>query len=316
MRQEEIRLEREGGAVLVGTLTLPESVDGACPVVIATHGSGFGLRSFALYEHLKDLLVANNIAALVFDRRGEGDSTGDLSSTSLELLADDARSWLERLRLHPAIDAGRIGLWGISQGGWIAPQAAADDGAAACVIALSPSGVSPAEQMIHAAVTQVIAAGYGPEVVETVRDTRQRIDEFYRGRNSFKDARAAYEAARSEPWFEPAYLAEPIEESSRWQLMMDYDVRPALARLTAPALVIFGDRDVWVPVQKGIDIWQAALPRSTPREIVTLPGMYHYPTRLPDPDEPGEQGPIARDYEDTVTRWLRQVFGMSERPAV
>ncbi len=73
-------------------------------------------------------------------------------------------------------------MWEVSQGGWIAPLAAATNPAIAFLIAVSPSGVSPSAQMTYAAVTQLREAGYPESVIEQVMAIRRQIDECCRGR--------------------------------------------------------------------------------------------------------------------------------------
>ena len=47
------------------------------------------------------------------------------------------------------IDPKQIGVWGISQGGWLGPLAATMSHHIRFVVAVSSSGVSPAAQMFH-----------------------------------------------------------------------------------------------------------------------------------------------------------------------
>ena len=50
-----------------------------------------------------------------------------VSEKNISLLADDAVSALEALASHPSLKGVPLGLTGISQAGWIAPLAAADE---------------------------------------------------------------------------------------------------------------------------------------------------------------------------------------------
>src|SRR5215213_11382155 len=90
--------------------------------LVALHGAGMGTRDYFLYEHLHELLPPAGIGVVTFDRRGEGESTGDASRGRFDVQARDALAVLE------AVDAERAGLWGVSQGGWIGPIAAAQSG--------------------------------------------------------------------------------------------------------------------------------------------------------------------------------------------
>ena len=112
--------------------------------MIALHGAGHGTRDFLLYEHLHDLLPPAGIGVVTFDRRGEGDSTGDSSRGRFGLQVDDA------LAVRDAIDVERVGLWGFSQGGWIAPLAASRSERVAFVVGVASTGVTPSAQMMYA----------------------------------------------------------------------------------------------------------------------------------------------------------------------
>src|SRR5215831_8974461 len=47
--------------------------------LVALHGAGAGTRDYFLYRNLHELLPSAGIGVLTFDRRGEGESTGDVS---------------------------------------------------------------------------------------------------------------------------------------------------------------------------------------------------------------------------------------------
>ncbi len=105
-----------------GTLTKPRG-KGPFPVVVFVHGSGPWARGapYALGEYL----AANGIASWSYDKRGVGKSGGvythDVDSAQFELLAADAIAGVRMLAKRPDIDTNRIGIWGISQAGWIIP---------------------------------------------------------------------------------------------------------------------------------------------------------------------------------------------------
>ena len=55
---------------------------------------------------------------LIYDKRGVGESTGDWRTATFSDLAEDALGAVELLKEHQQIDPSRIGLFGLSQGGW------------------------------------------------------------------------------------------------------------------------------------------------------------------------------------------------------
>src|SRR6185369_8798398 len=135
---------------LAGTLYKPET-SMAHPALVVLHAASGETREFPFYQHLVTQLPARGIAVLLFDRRGSGRSSGDFETVSFETLATDGSAAVEYLRSRDDIDKGRIGLYGISQGGWIAPLVIGLRSDIAFLIIVSGCGVSPAEQMDYGA---------------------------------------------------------------------------------------------------------------------------------------------------------------------
>ena len=263
--------------------------------LVALHGAGHGTRDFLLYEHLHEVLPPAGIGVVTFDRRGEGESTGDASRGRFQLQVEDA------LAVRDAIDVDRVGMWGFSQGGWIAPLAAAQSDRVAFVVGVASTGVTPSDQMMYATERQLRLAGYGDEVVERALDLRRRFEDSVHERPVDEGTlRDDLMAALDEEWFGHLFLPPTTldEEGKRlWIEEMDFDPEPVFARIDVPALLFFGERDSWSPVQASVDTWRRA--RGDSVEIVVIPSAEHDLT-LPD-------GTIAPEYERTLVGWLRDV---------
>jgi uncharacterized protein len=131
------------GANLAGTVFVPTS-PGPHPAVVIVHGAERATRE--TYRLLATHYARRGVAALIYDKRGLGASTGDVASATFDDLTDDALAGAELMRAHPDVDARRVGIAGFSQGGWLAALAADRDPEVAFVVAYSASGFSPADQ--------------------------------------------------------------------------------------------------------------------------------------------------------------------------
>ena len=125
VRQFDVRF-RSGKTTLAGTLTIPPGT-GPHPGVVYVSGSGDTLREEA--QWLEGLFVSRGIAVLAYDKRGIGQSGGTYpgslaSDETIRTLAGDAAAAARLLAAQDGVDAKRVGLYGLSQGGWIIPQAA------------------------------------------------------------------------------------------------------------------------------------------------------------------------------------------------
>ncbi len=161
---EETISFQNSGTTLEGSLYVPEG-GGPFPLVVIAHGSPCMPRR--VYHTFADHLARNGVAVFSFDKRGTGNSGGHCvteNNTSLEnltLLASDLSAGLEKASLHPLVDPGRLGIWGISQGGWIAPLAAKFNPKVAFIALVSGPSVSTGEENYYSALT-----GDGHEVAD------------------------------------------------------------------------------------------------------------------------------------------------------
>ena len=130
-RQREVRI-----GVDAATLTLPLGT-GPFPAVAMVHGSGARTRDE--FDVFTAYFALNGIAVLADDKRGVGESGGHYpgeiaSETTIDVLARDAQAEVRFLAKLPQVDPARVGLFGDSQAGWIAPLAAAREPAVRWVL--------------------------------------------------------------------------------------------------------------------------------------------------------------------------------------
>ena len=136
---EEIRIPVRD-TVLDGTVVAPRET-GRYPAVVFVHGAGRGSRS-ALIDQAK-YLASVGVVALVYDKRTVGYS---FANRDFDLLAEDALAAVQVLRERADVDPDRVGLWGVSEGGWVVPIAAARSSDVAFAILVSAPNVSPQSQ--------------------------------------------------------------------------------------------------------------------------------------------------------------------------
>ncbi len=128
----------DGDVTLAGSLLLP-SGSATVPAVVFLHGSGPEGRWASRFLAMQ--LASHGIAALIYDKRGVGQSTGNWRQATPNDLARDAAAAVARLRQEPGIDPRRIGLHGHSQGGTLAPLVAAQAPDIAFIIASAAAGL-------------------------------------------------------------------------------------------------------------------------------------------------------------------------------
>jgi pimeloyl-ACP methyl ester carboxylesterase len=285
---EELRIEGDG-------FSLAASYSPAGPTaLVALHGAGEGTRESRSLVHLHELLPPQGFGVVTFDRRGEGESTGDATRGRFDLQADDA------LAVLAAIDAERVGLFGYSQGGWIAPIAAARSDRVAFLVLVASIGVTPSEQMMVAVERQLRLAGFGDDAVDQALDLRRRFEHWIHEVAPAPDEQLEADllAVLDEPWSGQLWLPPTLLDEEGVQLWieeMDYDPRPTFEQVRVPTLSFYGELDSWAPVEASAQAWHDA--RGADVNVVVIPGAEHDLT-LPD-------GSFAPEYERTLVDWLR-----------
>src|SRR4029079_10391633 len=102
----------------------------------------------------------HGIATLVYDKRGTGDSSGDYRDESFNDFAADALAGIHYLQSRPEVRSMRVGLYGRSHGGIVAPLAASLSKNVAFIINVSGAGVAPYRQVTFQTEAQMRRDGF------------------------------------------------------------------------------------------------------------------------------------------------------------
>ncbi|NNF58531.1 MAG: alpha/beta hydrolase [Rhodothermaceae bacterium] len=252
VREENVTFSN-GPVTLEGTLLLPDR-PGPHPAFVTLHGRGPSERGWLYDVALK--AAERGVAALIYDKRGSGASTGDLDAATMADLASDAFEALAVLASHPAIDTEQIGLYGSSAGGWLASYVAARS---PHPIAFVATTVGPAEsvydQQLH--VTEYWMRWSGTTFTEeeyaaAEAQMRRVMDLAYTG-EGLEAIREANETIRDLRWAEYVVLPDSLDDPEvSWYRRHRYDPAEDLRRLAVPVLALYGGRDFIVPPEENV----------------------------------------------------------------
>lgn len=242
-RSEDVRYS-SGSVQMAAELLLPDTSRVIAGAVII-QGSGSSDRTNAWARAIAEQLVRRGVAVLLTDKRGSGASGGDWRIASFDDLAQDALAGVAYLRGRHEIDSTRVGLVGLSQGGWIAPVAAARSNGVAFVINISGAAVSFAEQsMVEMANTARQAGLAEPHVREVLELNRAAGRYLLTGEwEPYADVRArALQGASAK--IAAGFPASP--DTPVWTFLRSvgqFDPMPYWIQVTKPVLVLYGAED-------------------------------------------------------------------------
>lgn len=287
-----------GNLKLAGTAFLPSNGN-KHPAIVYIAGSGDSTRGDGSF--LADRLARAGIAALVYDKRGAGQSTGDWHQGGFDELADDASAALRLLQARSEIDAARTGFVCQSQGCWIAPIALRRGAPAHFLVAQSGPAVSVvAEDLDYYRVT-LRSQGYGEaqiaEAFELV-GTDQRVS---LGKATWAELQQTIARFQGREWFkslgyEPSEQTAPIRTFDGHTL--GYDPAADIDAIRIPSLWIYGDADTIIPVRDSLAVIRKA--RSQPAPEATVLRKAGHSFTVSDTAIPH----LARGYPDVVIRWI------------
>jgi len=271
-----------GDVPLRGTLFVPNS-QGPHPAVVLLHGFGPQTRESQI-NYFADQFARNGVAALIYDKRNTGRTDIPASQQGGGTLSDfagDATAAVRYLRAFPEIvDPRRIGLWGLSEGAWIAPMAAERIDGVAFLVLVSGGGVSPARHALHEEEVRLRARGLNSTEFERAMSLVRLAHTYVRSQSDADWNRfdRQLDQSRGESWF-AAIDSFPIKLprlSPAWKDPdLDYDPVPLLERLRLPVLVVLGAKDEVTPITARVT--HAALRKAgnTDYLIREVPGADH-----------------------------------------
>jgi uncharacterized protein len=281
--EEEVLFDnKSAGIKLAATLTAPPG-EGPYPAVLLITGSGPHDRDESLMGHkpflvLADSLTRKGIVVLRADKRGCGKSTGNYAAATTVDFAADADAGVAYLKTRAEVDPHRIGLLGHSEGGIVAPMAAAQNPDVAFVVMMAGSGVRGDEIVVAQGILISEAAGTSHEeaeknaavqrevltLVEHEKDDvvlEKQLREKLSGKLTDAQLGAQIKTLIS-PWF---------------RYFLTYDPATALRRVTCPVLALIGEKDLQVPPKQNLPVIRKALAEAGNKsfEVDELPGLNH-----------------------------------------
>ncbi|HVK24428.1 MAG TPA: prolyl oligopeptidase family serine peptidase [Actinokineospora sp.] len=268
LTETEVSFRTADGLTLGGTVFAPADRSGRLPGLLLVHGSGSGGPGYR--EKLRgeaEAFARQGIVVLAPDKR---DKDYSLFHRDFAVLADDAIAAFGVLRDRPEVDPAKAGIWGLSEGGWVAPMAAAKSPDIKFLITAAAPAMTPLRQTSWNVTNKMAASGVGGSLVMAFPYTWHRM---------ISDA---------------GMFAAPY-----------HDPIPTLAALRVPVLALWGEKDTAVPPAETARIFADTV--SSPLTVRFLPGAGH---AMHQRGSAGERLPtLVPGYADTVGTWVKAVTG-------
>jgi uncharacterized protein len=300
--------------VLRGFIDFPKG-SGPHAAVLIVHGSGKtdvfhgGGFYYGNHEQLRNTFREAGFATVVWDKPGDGCSSGSYApGIPLRQRAHETTLALRALKQRSDIDPSRMGLWALSQGGWVAPMAAVQTNDVSFLVLVSGPGRDVPGLTEYQALSRLKAQGIGGRELETAAVHLRRALAIMRAGGPIESYVAAVEPLQRYPVLREFGITEGTPENYRfWQNVVDFQYRPdtALRELRQPVLAIFGDRDDVVDWRESIQVYREAF-KSGGNGDVTIKVFKDADHELLRVDSKTQ--PVA-GYLETMKQWLSKHAG-------
>ncbi|MEK3905957.1 alpha/beta hydrolase [Oceanobacillus sp. FSL W7-1309] len=305
--EEQVTVGQGTEYELEGTLTLPKQHQelGDLSGVVLVHGSGPSDRDEAVfgYKPFRDIawgLAEQGIAVLRYDKRtytyGSTMSPDELQSlTVYEETIEDAVRAAELLKHDSRIDSNSVYLGGHSLGGMLAPRIDLEGDFAGLII----------------------LAGSPRSLWEIIYD--QSMD-MYEDENQIAFVQAEYEKAKGlKDMTEDEALSETLFglPAYYFQEMDTFDAGALAAESEKPLLLLQGEDDFQVYVDKDFALWQEALADKENATFISYPGLNHFLVDYDGPDagtiaEYEHPGVVDKQIIETIADWILEQTNKSQ----
>ncbi len=248
---------------LSAMLFLPSKIDKPLTGLAIAAGSGkqdkFGSQGLPHYRAA--WLALNGYAAIIFEKRGAGKSTGSYEDRTQESMASDVAAVADYLATRPEIDRKKIGLLVHSQSGIYAPKTINMSKNISFAAVIATTLVNGAIQEIVRTEQQLRADGYSEQDINAAVTT-QILKFYYADHRIGWDAYvAAYHQVKDKEWFE-SIIGSTIDINKHswdfWRNGNSFEPYKEWQNINMPVLMLFGDKDPINPLQKNLEMLELA----------------------------------------------------------
>lgn len=308
---EEIHFQN--GELDLAALWFAPPGDGPFPAAVVIRGSGPSTRDSYWGRAFVDVMLDAGVAVLLPDKRGSDGSEGDWRNADFEELAGDALAAVHFVRSRPEVRADAVGLLGLSQGGKIAPIAAAQSHDVAFVIGVVGAATSLNEQVSWEMFHTFREAGLEGRALQEALILQVSAEKYVAGEIPWEKYRAVLDEGLASPWAPVAEGFPATPDSWRWDFFRGigrFDPLPWWRQVEQPVLVVYGENDRNAPaVRSAYRLTRAFMEEEHPDWTVRVfPDLGH---PLFDPDSPDPHRPrLAPGVVELLSEWVR---GRTER---
>ena len=296
---------------LPANLFLPNT-DKQTGAVIMVCGSGQRIKEE--YNGWAALLATKGVAVLTYDKRNVTNYPKiNIRQASSDIvlpgeLESDVAAAILLLKNRKEIDAGKIGLLGFSQGAVIAPIVAANNPDIAFMVAVSGNVTTDKEFTINQALNKLRQRNFDNDAILEASEIWESLFKYVKekkdGDKIQKKLDKAYQLGFGQ-YSLPRHTPneDEIKYLSTWN-SFEHDPFAYWSKLTIPSYVVYGDKDIYIPVNESVKILNKIY--ATKSNLLTVKvydNADHFIKKRPEGNNFGFPK-YAEHYVSDLTEWI------------
>ncbi|MBX2815780.1 MAG: alpha/beta hydrolase [Saprospiraceae bacterium] len=276
-----------------GFVDLPAGLPKA--IILLIPGSGvtdfMGSSGFStFFQKKRDFFLSLGYGVVAWDKKGCGKNEGTFTEDlTIDQSAEVAQAALEELDRRETPGSDKIGLWGISRGGWVCPKIIEEVPDIAFWISIS--GTDQFENSRYLLEANLRLEGKSQERINILlAEWDYRTKALRNGAIPFETFLEQTEELYQEPFFQQAF--EPVPTQEDYDYVLDYyqnsddvfddslglrvmvpNFEKVLRAVTCPVLAILGQKDSQVNWRSTASLYQSTLPGDL--QVVEIPNCNH-----------------------------------------
>jgi pimeloyl-ACP methyl ester carboxylesterase len=251
---------QNNGTALHASLHLP-ATEGPHPMVVIVHGAGNQSRQNFTLADFAALLPYYGIATLVYDKRGCGESEGDLQKASFETLASDVISLIEAANNYEQIDKAQVGLLGVDQAGFLMPLIAEENDQIKFIAGISTPATSMQAQELQACEMRMRGDGFTEEDIQEALSYQKTMFSYLAGNTDSLSFQKESDKLNDKMWGNYVTSFDNKEWINWWRKNYAFSSQKILAQLNLPMYFIFGGQDPLLKTEDHLNILTQLVPK-------------------------------------------------------
>lgn len=277
--------------------TVVQSASGTLNAIVSKSGVDLTLPGVVMVDGARDgdrhdwgvlpgCVQDAGAVVLRHDKPGCGGSPGNWREQSLQDRARESIAAAELLRAHLDMDSDspdgalcsrQVGLYGVSQGGWVAFIAAAmAPHVVDFVICHSGAGVGPLEQERKRIEAQLVQEGLSAGEVVAAMEWVDRRSQLLISGSDVVEVMAEQRIHANQRWFDAvSYAYDDPADLLFFSRILDYEPVDTISEVVCPVLALFGGADTMVDARTNASALISHLPPSPRHGLAVFPGADH-----------------------------------------